>query len=96
MAAADTEVFSGGEPARLCRVHEVIVVRCPCERSVEFPPGFLQRRYRLPSDTLVYDLQFRLWCEGAQPPGGFRITIFDERSRGDSKPRLERVVVAGE
>jgi len=29
--------------------------------------------------------------------GGFRITIFDERSRGDSsKPRLERVVVAGE
>ena len=27
----------------------------------------------------------------------FRITIFDERSRGDnSKPRLERVVVAGE
>ena len=28
---------------------------------------------------------------------GFRITIFDKRSRGDnSKPRLERVVVAGE
>jgi len=28
---------------------------------------------------------------------GFRITIFDERTRGDSsKPRLERVVVAGE
>ena len=29
--------------------------------------------------------------------GGFRMTIFDERNRGDnSKPRLERVVVAGE
>ena len=29
--------------------------------------------------------------------GGFRITIFDDRTRGDnSKPRLERVVVAGE
>jgi hypothetical protein len=28
---------------------------------------------------------------------GFLITIFDNRSRGDnSKPRLERVVVAGE
>ena len=28
---------------------------------------------------------------------GFRITIFDNRTRGDhSKPRLERVVVAGE
>jgi hypothetical protein len=58
----------------------------PCARSVEYFPGFLQRRHRLVSDTLVYDLQFR-----------FRITIFDERTRGDNwKPRLERVVVAGE
>ena len=40
--------------------HEVIVVRCPCGRSVEYPAGYLQRRYRLPSDMLVYDLQFRL------------------------------------
>jgi len=77
--------------------HEVIVVRCPCERSVEYPPGFLQRRYRLASDMLVYDLQFRLRCEGCNRRSGFRITIFDERTRGDSsKPRLERVVVAGE
>jgi len=30
-----------------------------------------------------------------QRQSGFRISIFDERSRGDSsKPRLERVVVA--
>ena len=96
MAAADTEVFSGGEPARLCRVHEVIVVRCPCERSVEFPPGFLQRRYRVPSDTLVFDLQFRLRCSHCNRRSGFRITIFDNRTRGDNaKPRLERAVVAG-
>jgi len=73
--------------------HDIIVVRCPCERSVEFPPGFLQRRHRLASDMLVYDLQFRLRCRRS----GFRITIFDNRTRGDnSKPRLERVVVAGE
>ena len=71
MAAADTEVFSGGEPARLCRVHEVIVVRCPCERSVEFPPGFLQRRYRLPSDTLVFDLPIPVAVQGVQAPGRF-------------------------
>ncbi len=46
--------------------HEVIVVRCPCGRSVEYFPGFLQRRHRLPSDFLVYDLQFRLrWGVGA-------------------------------
>ena len=40
--------------------HEVIVVSCPCGRSVEYHKGFLQRRHRVPSDTLVYDLQFRL------------------------------------
>jgi hypothetical protein len=40
--------------------HEVIVVRCPCERSVQYFPGFLQRKHRVPSDFLVYDSQFRL------------------------------------
>jgi hypothetical protein len=34
---------------------------------------------------------------GGNARAGFRITIFDNRMRGDSsKPRLERVVVAGE
>jgi len=48
-------------------------------------------------DTLVFDLQFRLRCKGSNRCSGFRITIFDERTRGDgSKPRLEPVVVAGE
>jgi len=67
--------------------HEVIVVRCPCERSVEFPPGFLQRRHRMPSDTLVFDLQFRLRCSHCSRRSGFRITILDEPTRWDnSKP----------
>ena len=75
----------------------MIVVRCPCERSVEYHPGFLQRRYRVPSDTLVFDLQFRLRCTGCNNRRGFRITIFDNRTCGDnSMPLLERVVVAGE
>ena len=75
----------------------MIVVRCTCERSVEYHPGFLQHRYRLASDTLVFDLQFRLRCSHCNRRSGFRITIFDERTRGDnSKTRLERVVVAGE
>lgn len=78
-------------------VHEVIVVRCACGRSVEYPPGYLQRRHRVGSDTLVYDLQFRLRCSHCNVRAGFRITIFDTRTRGDNaKPRLERVVVAGE
>ena len=33
--------------------HEVIVVRSPCGRSVEYHKGFLQRRHRVPSDFLV-------------------------------------------
>jgi hypothetical protein len=77
--------------------HEVIVVHCPCGRSVEYFPGFLQRHHRVPSDMLVFDLQFRLRCSHCNRCSGFRITIFDERTRGDnSKPRLERVVVVGE
>jgi hypothetical protein len=77
--------------------HEVIVVHCPCGRSVEYHKGFLQRRHRVPSDTLVFDLQFRLRCSHCNARAGFRITIFDTRTRGDNwKPRLERVVVAGE
>ena len=72
-------------------------MRCPCGRSVEYPRGFLQRRYRLASATLVFDLQFRLRCSHCNRRSGFRISIFDNRTRGDnSKPRLERVVVAGE
>ena len=46
------------------------------------------------SDTLVFDLQFRLRCSHCNRWRGFRITIFDNRTRGDNlKPRLERVVV---
>ena len=59
--------------------------------------GFLQRRHRVPSGFLVYDLQFRLRCSHCNARAGFRITILDTRTRGDNwKPRLERVVVAGE
>ena len=72
--------------------HEVIVVRCPCGRSVEYHKGFLQRRHRVPSDFLVYDLQFRLRCSHCNARAGFRITIFDTRTRGDN---LEAAVGAG-
>src|ERR1700693_2625100 len=45
---------------------EVIEVRCPCGRIAEYMPGLLQRLYRVPSDVLVYDLQFRLRCQPLQ------------------------------
>ena len=58
---------------------------------------WLQRRHGVPSDFLVYDLQFRLRCSHCNARVGFRITIFNTRTCGDNwKPRLERVVVARE
>jgi len=65
--------------------HEVIVVRCPCGRNTEYRRGYLQRRHRVPSDTLVFDLQFRLRCSHCNARAGFRITIFDNRTRGDNR-----------
>jgi hypothetical protein len=45
----------------------------------------------------VYDLQFRLRCSHCNARAGFRITIFDTRTRGDNwKLRLERVVGGSE
>jgi hypothetical protein len=59
------------------------------ELSVEYHKGFLQRRYRMSSETLVFNLQFRLRCSHCNRRAGFRITILDTRTRGDSlKPRL--------
>ena len=37
--------------------HEAILVRCECGRMSEYGPGLLQRLHRIPSDTLIYDLQ---------------------------------------
>ena len=54
-----------------------IVVQCPCGRSVEY-------HNRVPSDTLVFDLQFRLRCTHCNARVGFRIAIPDERTRGDN------------
>ena len=50
-----------------------IVVHCPCGRNVEYFPGFLQRRHRVPSDFLVYDLQFRLRYSHCNAAAGFAL-----------------------
>lgn len=77
--------------------HEIIVVRCECGRITEYGQGYLQRRHRIPSDTLVYDLQFRLRCQHCNRTKGFQISVLDERNRGHSSvPRVERVIVARE
>jgi hypothetical protein len=95
----ESDEKTGGRWLRLGDLapHEMLVVRCPCGRSVEYHKGFLQRRHRVPSDILVIDLQFRLRCTHCNARVGFRITIFDDRTRGDNwKPRLERGCGGGE
>jgi hypothetical protein len=54
----------------------------------------LQRRHRIPSDTLIFDLQFRLRCGQCNRQSGFRIAVADQRGRGDrAAARPERVIV---
>ncbi len=77
--------------------YDVIEVRCPCGRIAEYLPGLLPRRHQVPSDVLVYDLQFRLRCRHCNRSSGFRIAIVDGRARGDrSTDPQERIIVAGE
>ena len=74
--------------------HDVIIARCECGRIVEFRQGVLQRLHRVPSTTLVFDLQFKLRCKQCGRRDGFAISIMDERCRGDSsKVKGERVIV---
>jgi hypothetical protein len=44
-------------------------------RIAQYMPGFLQRRYRLPSTTLVYDLLYRLRCAHCRADRGFEIVV---------------------
>jgi hypothetical protein len=77
--------------------HEFISVSCPCGRITEYAAGLLQRLRRIPSDTLIFDLQFRLRCRHCNRRSGFRIAVVDGRGRGDkSAARRERVIVPGE
>src|SRR3546814_19882442 len=64
--------------------YEVVIVNCQCGRSVEYPNGLLQRRPRLPSDTLVYDLQSKLRCQHCRRTSRFRIAFSDHRQTGQN------------
>jgi hypothetical protein len=74
---------------------DTIRVYCRCGRIAEFPHGWFQRKRRIPSHTLVMDLQYRLRCGNCRAVRGFKITLFDERERGDKDPKNERVIVEG-
>lgn len=74
--------------------YEHIIVRCRCGRSADYMPGVLQRLHRLPSDTLIFDLQFRLRCSHYRAFQDFEISLKDVRNLGDnSKTCPERIIV---
>lgn len=63
--------------------HETIRVLCTCGRCTSYGPGVFQRTRRVPSDTLIYDLQFRLRCQHCNTRRGFAITVRDTRPDTD-------------
>ena len=56
---------------------DVLTVQCSCGHFSRFASGELQRRHKLPSDMLIYDLQFRLRCQMCRRKKGFRILLWD-------------------
>jgi hypothetical protein len=96
---ADRLPASDGDDPRTLRLfdlvpHETVSVRCGCGRIIEYGADYFQRRYRLPSGMLVFDLRYRLRCAHGTRRRGFRISVIDNRNLEDlSKPRVERVIV---
>lgn len=76
------------------RQNETIIVRCHCGHCAEFPYGQLQRQHKLPSSTLIFDLQFKMRCKSCKSAGPFRIALLDERFR--DQPGSERIIVGAE
>ncbi len=73
---------------------DVIVVRCECGWIAHYGPGLLQRHHRVPSDTLIYDLQYRFRCKHCRRRTGFAISVEDHTNVSDvSMPRDIRVIV---
>jgi hypothetical protein len=80
------------------RPDEAIVVRCKCGWITVYGDGVLQRTRRLPSDTLIYDLQFRLRCSYCNERRSFKISVQDQSHLGDKskQPAPAIVIVEGE
>jgi hypothetical protein len=75
--------------------NEAVEVTCRCGRSVVYLPGTMQRWHRVPSDTLIFDLQFRLRCKHCNRRDGFRIAVLDHDKLSRSAPDCRTVVVDG-
>jgi hypothetical protein len=78
---------------------ETIVVRCICRHgNLSYGPGALQKQRRLPSDTLIYDLQYRMRCQRCGRTSGFEISVSrlrTDRSNLSGGRTTETVIVRG-
>ncbi len=72
---------------------EAVVIRCACGRSVHFGQGFLQRHHRIPSDTLLYDLQYRFRCSHCGAKEGFVVSVERQVWKANGAPD-DSIVVA--
>jgi hypothetical protein len=54
------------------------VAACICGQTTIFGPDVMQRVHRVPSDTLIYDLRFRLRCRRCKSEP-VRMMLVDKR-----------------
>jgi hypothetical protein len=88
------DVHKDTREIRLCDLtpFDTIVVRCVCGRIVDLLPGVLARLHRVKQSTRIAALRFR--CEKCARNSGFRVSLFDERDRGDNlRSKRERIIV---
>ena len=72
--------------------NESACIRCKCGRSVQFQQGALQRLRRVPSDTLLYDLQYRFRCKRCNADRDFRITLEERKTSVSAEGRIIVIV----
>ena len=78
---------------------DVLTVQCSCGHFSRFASAELQRRHKLPSDILIYDLQFRLRCQMCRRKKGMRILLWAGEPMPSKSPHdvgHHRVIVEGE
>ena len=71
---------------------EQVVIRCQCQQNATcFGPGALQRQRRIASDTLIYDLQYRLRCRFCGRTRGFTIAVTRTRTDVSNLSEEQRI-----
>jgi hypothetical protein len=73
---------------------EMIEVRCACGWTTHYGPGFLQRNHRLPSDMLIFDLQYRVRCSHCSRRDGFAISVINNRTATMKEAIPPKVIVS--